>query len=114
MQDVLTHEIATGDDLLRLLAAVANPHRLRIIAVLSRQGRRHVSELARLVGISRPLLYLHLEKLERAGLVHSELSLSEDGKALRQVEVSAFEVALSPELVARLAETLTDAKEKKK
>ena len=103
-----------GDDLLRLLSALANPHRLRIIAVLVREGRRHVSELARLVGISRPLLYLHLEKLEGAGLVRSDLSLSEDGKALRRFEVSPFEVALSPELIARLADTLTNPKEKKR
>lgn len=105
--------MTTGDDLLRLLAALANPHRLRIVAVLALQGRRHVSELARLVGISRPLLYLHLEKLEGAGLVRSDLSLSDDGKALRRFEVSPFEVALSPELIARLADTLTDAKENK-
>ena len=103
----------SGDDLLRLLAALANPHRLRVVAVLALQGRRHVSELARLVGISRPLLYLHLEKLEGAGLVRSDLSLSEDGKALRRFEVCPFDVALSPELIARLADTLTNAKENK-
>src|ERR1700741_970208 len=106
----MTDTMTTGDDLLRLLAALANPHRLRIVAVFAVRGRHHVSELARLVGISRPLLYLHLEKLEGAGLVRSDLSLSEDGKALRRFEVSPFEVALSPELIARLADTLTDTK----
>ena len=100
-----------GSDLLRQLAALASPHRLRILAVLQHQGRHHVSELARLVGISRPLLYLHLEKLEGAGLVQSELVLSSEGKAMRRFEVCKFELILSPEIIARLADTLTDTKE---
>ena len=33
------------------------------------QGRRYVSELARDAGLSRPLLYMHLQRLEAAGLV---------------------------------------------
>lgn len=107
-------ELATGDDLLRALIALANPHRLRIVATLIDGKRPHVSELARLVGISRPLLYLHLEKLEAAGLVCSELSLSQDGKAMRQYEIVPFQLPLSPELIARLVATLTDAKEMKR
>ncbi|SNT10741.1 ArsR/SmtB family transcription factor [Sphingopyxis indica] len=109
----MSNALATGDDLLRLLAAMANPHRLRIVAALSRYGVRHVSDLARLVGISRPLLYLHLEKLEQAGVIHSHLALSDDGKALRQVGILPFHVTLSPDLIARFADTLTDFKEKK-
>lgn len=109
----MVDSITSGDELLRLLAALGNPHRLRIVAVLTLRGRQHVSELARLVGISRPLLYLHLEKLEGAGLVRSELSLSDDGKALRRFEVSPFAVTLSPELITRFANTLKDPKENK-
>ena len=61
----------TGDRLLAMLAALANPHRLRIIAALKAGGRNYVSQLAREIGISRPLLHLHLQKLEEAGLVTS-------------------------------------------
>ena len=39
-----------GDQLLDVLAALANPHRLRILAVLH-GGTTHVSQLARDVGI---------------------------------------------------------------
>jgi len=53
----------SGDRLLATLAALANPHRLRIVAALSANGRNYVSRLAREVGISRPLLHLHLHKL---------------------------------------------------
>jgi len=46
---------ATEEQLLAVLTAVANPQRLRVIAALA-DGRVHVSELARRLGISRPLL----------------------------------------------------------
>ena len=54
-----------------MLEALANPHRLQIIALLC-DRRIHVSQLAREVRISRPLLYLHLKRLEQAGLVTSK------------------------------------------
>ena len=78
----------TSDELLTLLTAVANPHRLRIVAEL-RDGRVHVSELARRLGMSRPLLYMHLDKLEKAGLVAGQLELSGDGKAMKYFELDA-------------------------
>jgi len=59
---------ANGNELLRVFEALANPHRLWIVAALAEQ-RKYVSELAREVRLSRPLLYLHLQRLEAAGLV---------------------------------------------
>ncbi len=93
-----------------MLEALSNPHRLRIIAALS-EGRTYVSQLARDLGISRPLVHLHLQKLESAGLVSSVLELSEDGKAMRYFEVSPFALELSPAVIARAAQTLNDNKE---
>ncbi len=90
-----------------VLAALANPHRLRIIALLTTGGRNYVSQLARDIGISRPLLHLHLQKLEAAGLVTSQLELSADGKALNYVEVSNFAVPLTPAVIAEAAQSLT-------
>jgi DNA-binding transcriptional ArsR family regulator len=77
---------------------VANPLRLRVIAELA-QGRVHVSELARRLGISRPLLYMHLDRLEKAGIVTGHLELSEDGKAMKYFELAPFEVRLNAEIV---------------
>jgi predicted transcriptional regulator len=96
-----------GDRLLEMLAALASAPRLRIIAVLQAQGRNYISQLARELGISRPLLHLHLQKLEAAGLVTSTLELSSDGKALNYFEVTAFALALTPETIANAAKTLT-------
>jgi DNA-binding transcriptional ArsR family regulator len=96
-----------GDQLLAILAALANPHRLRIIAALSSGGRNYVSQLAREIGISRPLLHLHLQKLQDAGLVNSQLELSTDGKALNYFEVNNFELELTPTAIAEVAKSLT-------
>jgi DNA-binding transcriptional ArsR family regulator len=95
-----------GDRLLASLAALANPHRMRIVAALA-GGRNYVSQLAREIGISRPLLHLHLQKLEDAGLVTSQLELSQDGKALNYFEVTKFAFHLTPAAIADAAKTLT-------
>jgi predicted transcriptional regulator len=98
-----------GDQLLTMLAALANPHRLRIMAALTANGRNYVSQLAREVGISRPLLHLHLQKLEEAGFVTSKLELSGDGKALNYFEVVDFDVPLTPSAIVEAVKSLTDA-----
>ena len=97
--------------LLAQLAALANPHRLRIIAALANGGRNYVSQLARELGIGRPLLHLHLQKLEDAGLVTSQLELSQDGKALNYFEVSPFGLELNPAAIAAAAASLSNEEE---
>ena len=99
--------ITDGDGLLAALAALANPHRLRIIAMLVAGGRNYVSQLAREIGISRPLLHLHLQKLEDAGLVTSKLELSHDGKALKYFDVAPFALELTPAAITAATATLT-------
>ena len=96
----------TGDDLVEMLAALANPLRLRIVAKLS-GGRDYVSHLAREIGVSRPLMHLHLQRLEAAGLIVGSLELSEDGKAMKYYEVTDFNLHLSAAALAEAARTLT-------
>lgn len=96
----------SGERLLAMLAALASPHRLRIVAALAADGRNYVSQLAREVGISRPLLHLHLQKLEEAGLVTSKLELSPDGKALNYFEVVEFAIELTPSAIVKAAASL--------
>lgn len=104
--------LLAGDRLLDVLAALASPHRLRIVAMLSAGGRNYVSALAREIGISRPLLHLHLQKLEEAGVVTSRLELSADGKALNYFEVVDFGIDLTPAAIVEAAKTLTYPPEK--
>ncbi len=102
----------TGDELLKVLAALGNPHRLRILAALLERST-YVSALARDIGMGRPLLHMHLQRLEAAGLVAGTLRLSEDGKAMKYFEVTPFCYRLTPQTIARAAHTLTppDTKE---
>ena len=96
----------TGDELLKVLATLANPHRLRVVAELSDE-RNYVSALARALGISRALLQVHLRKLESAGLVRSSVEVSDDGKAMKFYEVAPFALTLTPEAIAAAARTLS-------
>jgi len=98
----------TGDELLRVLSTLANPHRLRVVAALAQQ-RTYVSQLARELGISRALLQVHLRKLQAAGLVSAAIEVSEDGKAMKFYEVTPFTIHLTPKEVMGAAATLTAA-----
>lgn len=95
----------SGDALVSALAALASPHRLRIVAALA-EGRDYVSRLSRRLGISRPLLHMHLQRLEAAGLVRGSHEVSADGKAMRYVEVTRFALTLTPSTIAEAAASL--------
>ena len=88
----------TTDELLAKLTAVAHPLRLRIVAELA-GGRVHVSELARRLDMSRPLLYMHLDRLEKAGMVTGQLELSEDGKAMKYYQLAPFDLRVTAETI---------------
>ena len=100
----------TGDELLQMLTALANPHRLRILAALS-ERQAYVSELARELGISRPLLHMHLQALQKAGLVVGHHEVSAEGKALRYYEVTDFDERLTPKRVTEAAHSIGADKE---
>src|SRR3954468_22498119 len=95
----------SGDDLVEMLAALSNPLRLRIVAKLA-GGRDYVSQLAREIGVSRPLLHMHLQRLLAAGLIVGSLELSEDGKAMKYYEIADFDLHLTAATLAAAAETL--------
>ena len=96
----------TGDELVRMLNALGNPQRIRILAALV-PGRNYVSQLARDLRMSRPLLHLHLQRLEAAGLITGSLELSPDGKAMKFFEVMPFAFEIDPGAIARASETLS-------
>ncbi|MFI7520246.1 ArsR/SmtB family transcription factor [Micromonospora globbae] len=95
----------TGTQLLAVLAALASPHRLRIVAALA-EGRSYVSELARRLQMNRPLLYMHLQRLEAAGLVVGTLERAPDGSSVKWFEVVPFALSLTPATVAAAVPTL--------
>jgi DNA-binding transcriptional ArsR family regulator len=104
----------SGDDLVNVLNALGNAHRLRIMASLV-PGRNYVSQLARDLHMSRPLLHLHLQRLEAAGLIRGTLELSPDGKAMKFFEVEPFSIELNPAGIVEASKTLSfDQKEEEK
>jgi DNA-binding transcriptional ArsR family regulator len=105
-RSIMTEPRPTGDQLVEMLAALANPLRLRIVAKLA-SGRDYVSHLAREIGVSRPLLHMHLQRLEAAGLIVGSLELSDDGKAMKYYEVADFDLHLTASALAEAATTLT-------
>jgi predicted transcriptional regulator len=95
----------TGDDLLQVLATLASPHRLRVVATLASR-RNYVSQLARELGISRALLQVHLRKLQAAGLVSADIEVSQDGTAMKFYEVTPFALQLTPQTIMAAVRTL--------
>lgn len=87
------------DQLSTVLAAVASPQRMAILNEL-REGRLHVSELARRAGMSRALLYMHLAKLEAAAFVSTSLELSPDGTALKFVSLRPFSLQVDIDTIS--------------
>jgi DNA-binding transcriptional ArsR family regulator len=102
--------VLTSEELLAVLTALAHPLRLRIIAELA-GGRVHVSELARRLDMSRPLLYMHLDRLEKAGIVTGNLELSHDGKAMKYYELAPFELRITTETVIEALRADEEAKQ---
>lgn len=100
------------EDYIRLFEALSHPMRIKIAGILA-QERQYVSELARMLNISRPLLYMHLKKLEAAGLVAGHHEISDSGKSTKYYEVIPFQIQLTTALLAELAGTIpiTDKKE---
>ena len=105
----------SGNNLIRILVALGNAQRLQILAALV-PGRNYVSQLARDLKISRPLLHLQLQRLEAAGLLVGSLELSDDGKAMKFYEIAPFSLLLTPETVQRAAQSIevTEESEERK
>lgn len=100
----MSKEHPAEEKLLAKLAALANPHRCRILAILA-GGPRYVSQLARDIKLSRPLLQMHLRKLEAAGLVRNRMEISDEGKALKFYEVEQFDFRIAPAVIADAVRT---------
>lgn len=102
---------SSGDDVVKVFDSLSHPVRIIIMGVLSKE-RQYVSELARIVNISRPLLYMHLKKLESARLIKGNLEISEDGKAMKYYEIQQFDVHVTPNTLFEFAKSITINKEK--
>jgi len=91
------------DEIIDFCEVLSNKHRLRIIAALS-EKRKYTSELARELEISRPLLYLHLRKLEEVGILKGKTELGKGNRARRYYELCDFELCLNGKKIKEMME----------
>ena len=89
------------EELAKKLDALGHPLRLKIIALLAKEGRSmYLSEIASKLGISRALAKIHLKKLEEAGIVVSKIIVLEDeARAMRFYKLKEFRINISPEIL---------------
>ena len=100
----------TLDEIINFCGTLSNKHRLCIIAALS-EKRKYTSELASELEISRPLLYLHLQKLEEVGILKGKTELGKRGRARKYYELCDFELCLTGEKIKEMLEN--EKKDKK-
>jgi DNA-binding transcriptional ArsR family regulator len=74
-------DVAGADD--AVLAALADPTRRRVLAILGARGEASASALAEHLPVSRQAIVQHLAMLERAGLVEGRRSGREVRYAVR-------------------------------
>jgi len=94
--------ISSYEDHIKVFDALSHPMRIRIMDILD-GGQQYVSELARTLKISRPLLYMHLKKIEAAGLVESHTEISSSGKANKYYRSRDYRIVIEPALIRVLA-----------
>lgn len=102
---------SSDSDIIKVFDSLSHPIRLKIMGLLF-ENRYHVSELARMMNISRPLLYMHLQKLESAGLIKGIHEISHDGKAMKYYEVQNFKYVITPTQLFEYAKIIIEAEKR--
>ena len=64
------------DEIIKILKAISDESRIRILSMLSQKQDICVCELTEIIGLSQPTVSSHLKILENAGLIKN----SKDGK----------------------------------
>ena len=97
--------LSSHEDYTKLFDALSHPMRIKAIGILS-EKRRYVSELAKIMKMSRPLLYMHIKKLEEAAIITGSYEISEFGKTMKYYEVKPFTIHLTPDLLTEISKTI--------
>lgn len=91
-------------ELAALCEVLGNPVRLKILKKLC-EREWYIYELAKELGISRQLIYLHIRKLENAGLVEGEMRFDpSDPRAKKFYRARSFRIVVDNEIMKRIEE----------
>jgi ArsR family transcriptional regulator len=97
------NSIESEEELTKVLKALANPIRLRIISYLSHR-QMNVYDLAKVLKLSYPLTFLHMKTLKNLGLV-KEVKREKSVKGLLPIKyyrASDFELKLTPKTIRKI------------
>ena len=85
------------------LKALAHTVRLRIVTLLAKENEdMYLNQIANKLEINRALAKIHLNKLERSGIVKSRVVLVEgEARALRYYKLQDFDIHVSPEILKK-------------
>ena len=85
------------------MKALAHPLRLRILVLLAKESEdMYLNQIANKLEINRALAKIHLNKLERGGIVRSRVVLVEgEARALRYYKLQDFDIHVSPEILKK-------------
>jgi ArsR family transcriptional regulator len=85
--------------LVKTLKALANPIRLRIVALLEREPS-HAYAIAKDLGISYPLAHLHLKGLKKMGLIEEIEHVEREGRpSVKTYAPTDFEIVISSGMI---------------
>ncbi len=100
------HSTDLAERFAELLKVIANPIRLKILA-LCLVEERSSRELRETLGISKPLLITHLRKLVNSGLLEYRTELDEDKMIVRKYyRTKDLEICLTREILQEIYEEL--------
>lgn len=100
------------EEALKFFDALSHPIRAEILKALLNE-EKYISELAKEIGISRPLLYMHLSKLEKAGIVNTYIKYFDKPPYVRKfVKANKIKVELIlPDLIIKII-TINEVKKR--
>lgn len=96
-------EIRDVERLAEVLRMLANPVRLKMLALIAVKPR-HAYELAKILGLSYPLVHLNLTALEKAGFI--EGGYVEGPRTRKVYKLRDFELVISKDSLRKLGEGL--------
>ncbi len=92
----------TWDNLAKILGALANPTRLKILALCTEKERTS-RELREILGISKPLLIAHLKVLINIGLLEYRTELDKEKFVIRKIyKTRDFEICIHKKELLRI------------
>ena len=94
----------TAEEFSSLLKVLANPVRLKILALCLKRERTS-RELREKLRLSKPLLIVHVKKLLNAGFLSCRIR-SENGRIVKYYRTERFEVCCGEEILRDILEEL--------